>query len=102
MHGAIAEKATTAGMEQVERSMESKMMRYTRLGVLLVCLAAGGNPYAQSADDDTGAGTTQQTEPAERTPPEKKSPRQTQKPVPVFKPSEKISADSAVSFPVDI
>ncbi|MGB5440453.1 MAG: hypothetical protein WBN90_12495 [Gammaproteobacteria bacterium] len=91
-----------AGMGEVERTMESKMMRYSRQVVLLTCMAASGNLYAQSAADDAEAAPTQQTQPATPSPPAKQSPRQTQKPAPTFKPSEKISADSAVSFPVDI
>jgi len=82
--------------------MESKMMCYSKLLVILGCMAATGNLYALSAADDSEATTKQQTEPQKRSPPVKQSPRQSAKPAATFKPSERIGADSAVSFPVDI
>ena len=77
------------------------MMRYTRLVVILTCMVAGGNLYAESAADKSEA-TPPQTELEKRSPPVKQSPRQATKPATTFKPAEKIGADSAVSFPVDI
>ena len=78
------------------------MMRYSRLVVILTCMVAGGNLYAESAADKSEATTTQQTEPEKQSLPVKQAPRKTTKPATTFKPSEKIGADSAVSFPVDI
>jgi len=82
--------------------MESKMMRYTILVVILGSMAATGNLHAESAADKSEVTTTQQTEPEKHTPPVKQAPQKLRKPATTFKPSEKISADSAVSFPVDI
>ena len=82
--------------------MESNMMSYTRLVIIFVCMAASGNPYAQSAADNAEAAPTQQAEPERRSPPAEQGPRPARKPAATFKPSEKIGADSAVSFPVDI
>jgi hypothetical protein len=82
--------------------MESTMMRYSRLVVILTCIFVTGILYAESAADKSEVSTTPQTEPEKHSPPVKQAPRQTTKPATTFKPSEKIGADSAVSFPVDI
>ena len=82
--------------------MEPKMMRYSRLMMMLGCMVVTGILFAQPAADDSKATTTQQTEPQKRSPPVKQRTRQPEKPATTFKPSERISADSAVSFPVDI
>ena len=80
-----------------------QMMRFLTLIVMLVCMTASGNLYAEPAADDSETTTTQQTEePEKHSPPVKQTPRKTTKPATTFKPSEKIGADSAVSFPVDI
>ena len=78
------------------------MMRFSILVVMLGCMLATGNLYAQPAADHRKPTTTQQTQPEKHSPPARKSPRQPPKPAATFKPSEKIGADSAVSFPVDI
>ena len=77
-------------------------MRFLTLVVILVCMAATVNLHAESTADKSEATTTQQTEPEKQSPPVKQAPRKTAKPATTFKPSEKIGADSAVSFPVDI
>ena len=82
--------------------MESKMMHYSILVTILGSMIASANLYAESAADKSDATPTQQTEPEKHSPPAKQAPRQATKPATTFKPSEKIGADSAVSFPVDI
>lgn len=79
-----------------------QMMRSITRLMLLACLAATGQLYALSVDDDRDATTTQQAEPAKSKPPARPGPQQSAKPEATFKPSERIGADSAVSFPVDI
>jgi len=72
--------------------------------ILLAGLLAAGNLYALSVDKDNKPGEGGQVEVVE-TPKhqsvaeERKKPA---RPVSTFTPTEKISADSAVSFPVDI
>jgi hypothetical protein len=78
------------------------MMRFMTLLMLLACIAATGQLYALTADDDRDAATVQQAEPAQGKPPAGTTPQQSAKPKDTFKPSERIGADSAVSFPVDI
>ena len=78
------------------------MMHYSRLGVILTCMAVTANLHAESAVDKSEATPTQQAEPEKHSSPAKQAPRQAAKPAATFKPSEKIGADSAVSFPVDI
>ena len=78
------------------------MKHYSRLLVILSCLAACGNLYALSAEDEKEAATARESATGKRSPPAKQSPRPARKPAATFKPSEKIGADSAVSFPVDI
>jgi hypothetical protein len=69
------------------------------LFVVLSGLLFAGNLPALSPDKDkqpsTGKTTTQK-------PAANNSSRQSGKPAPTFTPTEKIGADSAVSFPVDI
>ena len=74
------------------------MMRLLTLLVMLGSVAAAGNLYAQPAAD-VEAGTPAQQQ---QKPPAGKSAKPAGKPASTFTPSEKISADSAVSFPVDI
>jgi hypothetical protein len=78
------------------------MRRYSGLVVMLACMAIDTNLYAQQATDAAAAGTTQQAQPEKHVPPAGQDSRQAAKPAATFTPSEKISADSAISFPVDI
>lgn len=78
------------------------MMRYPGLVLFLVGLAAIGFPQAAPAQQQKDAETASQTNAGKTGAPDKKRSRKSQKPVTTFKPSEKIRADSAVSFPVDI
>jgi len=78
------------------------MMRFVTLIVMLVCISASGNLQADPAVDDSETTTTQQAGPEQHRPPVIQAPRKAAKPATTFKPSEKIGADSAVSFPVDI
>jgi hypothetical protein len=75
------------------------MMRLLTLFVILGSVAAAGNLHAQPAAD-VEEGTPAQ--PQQQTPAAGKSAKPAGKPAATFNPSEKISADSAVSFPVDI
>jgi len=63
------------------------------------CMLASGMVRAQPAED-TGEGMRPQ--PQQRTPPATQPAQSAGKPAASFTPSERISADSAVSFPVDI
>ena len=78
------------------------MMRYTGLAVILACLTASGTLYALTAQDEKAAATERETAAQKRSAPVKPRPQKTKKPATTFKPSERIGADSAVSFPVDI
>lgn len=75
------------------------MMRFAGL-MICVCLAAGG--YLHAAPDKDKAATTRETAAEKSGTKDQPGARRTQKPVKTFKPSERIRADSAVSFPVDI
>ena len=75
-------------------------MRCAALVVLWVCLAAGG--LLQAAQEKRDSPASPETTGNTTAEPNRKKPRQSQKPAIDFKPSEKIRADSAVSFPVDI
>jgi hypothetical protein len=83
-------------------AMGKKSMQYFNLLVVLGCIVAAGNLYAQQPTDAAGADTTRQAQPEERVPSVKQGSRQPAKPAATFTPSEKIGADSAISFPVDI
>jgi hypothetical protein len=83
-------------------TMRIKHMHFFSLLPVLACLAVTGNLYAQEATATAGPGTTQQVQPEMRVPPVKQDSRQPAKPAATFTPSEKIGADSAISFPVDI
>ena len=80
------------------------MMRYSGLALILTCIASSGSLYALEARDDKAAATGQESaaEKEKPVPPVKQRPQNTKKPASTFKPSERIGADSAVSFPVDI
>ena len=82
--------------------MESKMISYTRLAVILGCMVAAGNLYALTAPDETDPASARETAAQKDNPPVKQPPRQPAKPADTFEPTERIDADSAVSFPVDI
>ncbi|MGB5261281.1 MAG: hypothetical protein WBO34_12260 [Gammaproteobacteria bacterium] len=84
--------------------MGSIMMYYSRLAVILACIAASGSLYALTAPDDKAAATDRDTDAQEQKPDPsaKQNPRKAKKPATTFNPSERIGADSAVSFPVDI
>ena len=79
------------------------MHRYS--WILLVALLCAGNLYALSVDTDKRAqgdsAVAQQPE-ARKSQAAEKSGKKAAPPVSTFTPTEKISADSAVSFPVDI
>jgi len=79
------------------------MTPYPRMLLMAVCLAVNGVLHAQSVQggDRTGAPNPGQES---NTPgaPDRERPRQAPRPAATFNPSEKIGADSAVSFPVDI
>jgi hypothetical protein len=80
------------------------MMRYSRLAVILACIAASGSLYALTAQDEKAAATDRDTaaQKQQSSTSVKQRPRKAKKPATTFKPSERIGADSAVSFPVDI
>jgi hypothetical protein len=65
-------------------------------------MAVTGPLYALTAPEEKAAATAPETAPQKRSAPVEQRPRQPAKPAATFKPSEKIGADSAVSFPVDI
>jgi hypothetical protein len=73
--------------------------------ILLAVLLYAGELHALSVDDDKrsqdGSSVKQQPENRKIQAPEK-SGKKAAAPVSTFKPTERISADSAVSFPVDI
>lgn len=79
------------------------MHRYS--WILLAALLCAGNLYALSVDTDKRAqgdrAVAQQPE-ARKSQAAEKSGKKAAPPVSTFTPTEKISADSAVSFPVDI
>jgi len=76
------------------------MMHRSVLLLVLACPALTGNVDAQAAADEASPEATREAvEQGARTP---LPPRPSQQPEPTFNPSEKIRADSAVSFPVDI
>ena len=79
-------------------------MRYSRLAILLLSITASGTLYALTAQDGTAAATDQEAAAPKQkpAPSAKPRPQKTKKPATTFKPSERIGADSAVSFPVDI
>lgn len=76
-------------------------MRYPGVVLIMICLIAGGPLHAVAAQDKDAA-TASQTSTDKAGASDKKGSGQSQKPATTFKPSERIRADSAVSFPVDI
>ena len=74
-------------------------------GVLLIVLSTllfAGNAAALSTDDATQPQVGQAATQKDKGPAKTGGGRQPAKPAGTFRPTEKISADSAVSFPVDI
>ena len=73
--------------------------------ILLAVLLCAGELHALSVDDDKrsqdDSSVQQQSQSRKNQAPEK-SGKKAAAPVSTFKPTERISADSAVSFPVDI
>ncbi len=78
------------------------MMRIFLLILLLGCLAVTGGLHALAAEDEKEPVVSTETAAEKPAPPAKRSPRPARKPAATFTPTEKIGADSAVSFPVDI
>ena len=76
------------------------MMRSSVLATLLVCLALSSTLQAQTAEDETTSDRPR--EPAGESADASGKPLSRLRPETTFTPSEKIRADSAVSFPVDI
>ena len=73
--------------------------------ILLAVLLCAGELHALSVDDDKrsqGDNTVKQQPQDRKNQAPEKSGKKTAAPVSTFKPTERISADSAVSFPVDI
>jgi len=77
-------------------------MRYPGVVLIMICLIAGGPLHAVAAQEHKDATTASQTSAGKAAASAKKGSGQSQKPATTFKPSERIRADSAVSFPVDI
>ncbi len=75
------------------------MMR-TVLLILTVLFFVTGNSHAAPPAEDERPDTMQPVPPQEKT--AETGRKKSASPAPVFTPSEKIGADSAVSFPVDI
>jgi hypothetical protein len=87
------------------------MRNRSRLGVLVLALPLVVAPFAgaiagpATQPEKDGADTQTQSQPKSQNPAEKKKPAGgagKESPIEPFIPSETISADSAVSFPVDI
>ena len=73
--------------------------------ILLAVLLCAGELHALSVDDDKrsqGNNTVKQQPQDRKNQAPEKSGKKAAAPVSTFKPTERISADSAVSFPVDI
>ena len=79
-------------------------MHCFKLLVVLGCIAASGGLYALTAPDEKAAATGPETaaQKQQSSPSAEQSPPKAKKPAASFNPSERIGADSAVSFPVDI
>ena len=67
---------------------------------LTVCLLLTGNPFAAASAEDNNTETQKNKPRAAQT--DERSDTKTSPPATTFTPSEKVGADSAVSFPVDI
>ena len=78
------------------------MRRFAELLLIISCMLATASLYALSAEDETKATNSRDTVDKQHRPPVKQRPQKPAKPAATFKPSERIGADSAVSFPVDI
>jgi len=78
------------------------MMRYAGLILISLWLGASLVLPAVAAQDERGDRATSEAGAATSGTRNQKPPPRPRKPANTFKPSEKIRADSAVSFPVDI
>ena len=79
-----------------------QMMRLLTRVVIPACLVMATNLYAQPGPDAGATTTGRQVQPEKRVQPAGQDTRQPAKPAATFTPSERIGADSAISFPVDI
>jgi len=77
-------------------------MHTLRFSLLLCCMLASVNLCAQSTNDDSTAAAQPPPEPVTGSEPVVQRPQPSNKPAASFRPSERIDADNAVSFPVDI
>jgi hypothetical protein len=78
------------------------LRRFAELLLTLGCVLATASLYALTAEDEKKATNSRETADKQHRPPVKQRSQQPAKPAATFKPSERIGADSAVSFPVDI
>jgi hypothetical protein len=78
------------------------MKRNATLVLILGCMLVSGSLYALAAQDEKEAASPRETADGKHRPPVKQRSQKPAKPAATFKPSERIGADSAVSFPVDI
>ena len=113
--GSIVQGQVDAGCARVPWSLGpaaagGRMMHYAGLVLIGVCLAASGYLHAATAPEQAAtapeqkdAATAPQTSAGKPGAADKKNnSRRSKKSVTTFKPSERIGADSTVSFPVDI
>lgn len=77
-------------------------MRLPGVVLIVICLVTGGSLHAAAAQESKDASSAPQTNAGKAAASDKKGSGQSRKPAATFKPSERIRADSAVSFPVDI
>lgn len=77
-------------------------MRLPGMVLIVICLLAGGPLHAATAQEPKDATTASKTNTGKAAASDKKGSGPSRKPAATFKPSERIRADSAVSFPVDI
>lgn len=78
------------------------MKRNATLVLILSCMLVCGSLYALAAKDEKETANSRETADEKNRPPVKQRSQKPAKPAATFKPSERIGADSAVSFPVDI
>jgi hypothetical protein len=82
--------------------LEDLLMRYPVMVLISLCVAGGGYLHAETTQEQKGKTTGPQASAAKPGLTDKKRDQRSQKSATTFKPTEKIRADSAVSFPVDI
>ena len=78
------------------------VMRFPGMVLIVICLVAGGPLHAAAAQEPKDATMAPETNAGKAAASDKNGSGQSPKPAATFKPSERIRADSAVSFPVDI